>query len=160
MKKSTSAAGPKISNNLIAVTGTNGKSSIANFYFQILTINRIKSASIGTLGVSGLKIKKNYLNTTFDTIQINKILKKLKERRIENVILEASSHGLNQNRLDGLKFDIGIFTNLTRDHLDYHKTYKNYFNSKLILFKKILNKYSHIVLDKNIKENSCKNFLE
>ena len=68
-------------NNLIGVTGTNGKSSIANFYFQILTINKIKSASIGTLGVSGLKIKKNYLNTTFDTIQINKILKKLKEKK-------------------------------------------------------------------------------
>ena len=119
-------------NNLIGVTGTNGKSSIANFYFQILTLNRSKVASIGTLGVTGLKVKKNFSNTTFDTIQINKILKKLKERRIENVILEASSHGLNQNRLDGLEFDIGIFTNFTRDHLDYHKTYKNYLNSKLI----------------------------
>ena len=85
-------------NNLIAVTGTNGKSSIANFYFQILTLNRIKAASIGTLGVTVLKVKKNFSNTTLDTIQINKILKKLKERRIENVILEASSHGLNQNR--------------------------------------------------------------
>ena len=141
-------------NNLIAVTGTNGKSSIANFYFQILTINRIKSASIGTLGVSGLKIKKNYLNTTFDTIQINKILKKLKEKKIENVILEASSHGLNQNRLDGLKFDIGIFTNLTRDHLDYHKTFKNYFNSKLILFKKLLKKKSYAIYDDELKISS------
>ena len=85
------------------------------------------------MGVTGLKVRKNFSNTTFDTIQINKILKKLKERKIENVILEASSHGLNQNRLDGLEFDIGIFTNLTRDHLDYHKTFKNYFNSKLSL---------------------------
>ena len=48
--------------------------------------------------------------------------------------MEASSHGLNQNRLYGLKFDVGIFTNLSRDHLDYHKTFQNYFNSKLILF--------------------------
>ena len=63
--------------NLIGVTGTNGKSSIANFYFQILTYNGIKAASIGTLGVNGLKIKKKFQNTTFDTIQINKILKKL-----------------------------------------------------------------------------------
>ena len=108
--------------NLIAVTGTNGKSSIANFYFQILTPNKIKVATIGTLGVNGLKIKK-FSNTTLDTIQINKILEKLKEK-IENVILEASSHGLSQNRLEGLKFDIGIFTNLTRDHLDYQKTFK------------------------------------
>ncbi len=138
-------------NNLIGVTGTNGKSSIANFYFQILTYNRIKVASIGTLGVSGLKVKKKFLNTTFDTIQINEILKKLKEKKIENVILEASSHGLNQNRLDGLEFDIGIFTNLTRDHLDYHKTFKNYFNSKLILFRKLLKKKSYAIYDNDLK---------
>ena len=141
-------------NNLIGVTGTNGKSSIANFYFQILTLNRIKAASIGTLGVTGLKIKKKFSNTTFDTIQINKILKKLKENKIENVILEASSHGLDQNRLDGLEFDIGIFTNLTRDHLDYHKTYKNYLNSKLILFKKLLKKKSYAIYDNELKISS------
>ena len=103
------------------------------------------------MGVTGLKVKKNFSNTTFDTIQINKILKKLKERGIENVILEASSHGLNQNRLDGLKFDIGIFTNLSRDHLDYHKSYKNYFNSKLILFKKLLKKKSYAIFDEGLK---------
>ena len=67
--------------NLIAVTGTNGKSSIANFYFQILTLNGIKSASIGTLGVTGLNIKKKSSNTTFDTIELNKILEKLKEKK-------------------------------------------------------------------------------
>ena len=141
-------------NNLIGVTGTNGKSSIANLYFQILTLNKIKAASIGTLGVTGLKVKNFFSNTTFDTIQINKILKKLKEKKIENVILEASSHGLNQNRLDGLKFNIGIFTNLTRDHLDYHKTYKNYFNSKLILFKKLLKKKSYAIYDNELKISS------
>ncbi len=141
-------------NNLIGVTGTNGKSSIANFYFQILTYNRIKAASIGTLGVNGLKVNKKFPNTTFDTIQINNILKRLKEKKIENVILEASSHGLNQNRLDGLEFDIGIFTNLTRDHLDYHKTFKNYFNSKLILFKKLLKKKSYAIYDNDLKISS------
>ena len=93
------------------------------------------------MGVTGLKVKKNFSNTTLDTIKINKILKKLKEKKIENVILEASSHGLNQNRLDGLEFDIGIFTNVTRDHLDYHKTYKNYLNSKLISVS-----YTHLTL--------------
>ncbi len=141
-------------NNLIGVTGTNGKSSIANFYFQILTYNKIKAASIGTLGVNGLKVKNKFQNTTLDTIQINKILKKLKEKKIENVILEASSHGLNQNRLDGLEFNIGIFTNLTRDHLDYHKTFKNYFNSKLILFKKLLKKKSYAIYDNDLKISS------
>ena len=141
-------------NNLIAVTGTNGKSSIANFYFQILTLNKVKVASIGTLGVDGLKIRKNFSNTTFDTIEINKILKKIKENKIENVILEASSHGLNQNRLAGLKFNIGIFTNLTRDHLDYHKTFQNYLNSKLILFKELLKKNSHAIYDDDLKISS------
>ncbi len=140
--------------NLIAVTGTNGKSSIANFYFQILTLNRVKAASIGTLGVTGFKVKKSFSNTTLDTIQINKTLKKLKERKIENVILEASSHGLNQNRLDGLEFNIGIFTNFTRDHLDYHKTYKNYLNSKLILFKKLLKKRSYAIYDNQLDISS------
>ncbi len=140
--------------NLIAVTGTNGKSSIANFYFQILNLNKIKVASIGTLGVNGINIKKKFSNTTFDTIEINKILQKLKEKKIENVVLEASSHGLYQNRLDGLKFDIGIFTNLSRDHLDYHKSYKNYFNSKLILFNKLLKKKSYAIFDDDLKISS------
>ena len=144
-------------NNIIAVTGTNGKSSIADFYFQILSVCKIKAASIGTLGVNGLKIKKNFSNTTFDTIQINKILEKLKEKKIENVILEASSHGLHQNRLDGIKFDIGIFTNLTRDHLDYHKSFQNYFNSKLILFKKLLKKKSFAIYDDKLKIGSYLN---
>ena len=134
-------------NNIIAVTGTNGKSSIANFYFQILKFNKIKVASIGTLGVSGIKIKKNFSNTTFDSIQLNKILKKIKENKIDNVILEASSHGLDQNRLHGIKFDIGIFTNFTRDHLDYHKTFKNYLDAKLILFKKLMKKKSLAIYD-------------
>ncbi len=138
-------------NNLIAVTGTNGKSSIANFYFQIASLNKVKAASIGTLGINGLKIKKNFSNTTFDAIQINYILQKLKQKKIENVILEASSHGLNQNRLHGLKFDIGIFTNLSRDHLDYHKTFQNYLNSKLILFKKLMKKNSCAIYDDKLK---------
>ena len=138
-------------NNLIAVTGTNGKSSIANFYFQIANLNNVKAASIGTLGVNGIKIKKKNANTTFDTIEINNTLQKLKNKKIENVILEASSHGLNQNRLYGLKFDIGIFTNLSRDHLDYHKTFQNYYNSKLILFKKLMKKNSCAIYDNELK---------
>ena len=66
--------------------------------------------------------------------------------------MEASSHGLKQSRLDGLKFRIGIFTNLSHDHLDYHKSYKDYLNSKLHLFKKLLNRNSNIITDLNIPE--------
>ena len=117
--------------NLIAVTGTNGKSSIADFYFQILKLNKKKVASIGTLGVNASKFKKNISKTTLDPIELSNYLKRIKKYRIENVILEASSHGLKQNRLDGLKFTTGIFTNLTHDHLDYHKNFKDYFKSKI-----------------------------
>ena len=150
-------------NNLVAVTGTNGKSSIANFYYQILKLNKIKVSSIGTLGVSGVNYKKKFSNTTFDPIHLNKILGILNKNKINNVILEASSHGLKQHRLDGLLFNLGIFTNLSRDHLDYHKTFKDYFNSKLILFRKLMKKKSSIIFDedlniaKKIKSISKKN---
>ena len=69
-------------NNLIAVTGTNGKSSIANFYYQILKLNKIKVSSLGTLGISGINYKKNISNTTFDPIQLSKILKILKKKKL------------------------------------------------------------------------------
>ena len=136
-------------NNMVAVTGTNGKSSIANFYYQILKLNKKNVASIGTLGISGINYKKNISNTTFDPIHLNKILRVLKEKKINNVILEASSHGLKQHRLDGIKFNLGIFTNLSRDHLDYHKTFKNYFDSKLILFRKLMKKKSSVIFDED-----------
>ena len=141
-------------NNLIAVTGTNGKSSIANFYYQILKLNKKKVASIGTLGIYGVNFRRKFYNTTFDPVELNKFLSLLKIKKINNVILEASSHGLKQHRLDGLKFSTGIFTNLSRDHLDYHKTFKDYFYSKLILFKKLMKKKSNIIYenDSNISK--------
>ena len=133
--------------NIIAVTGTNGKSSVADFYYQILKLNKKKVASIGTLGIKTQNYIKKVSNTTIDPITLNKILSKLKKERINNVILEASSHGLKQNRLDGLKFKTGIFTNLSHDHLDYHKTFSDYFKSKLYLFEKLLKKNANIITD-------------
>ncbi len=138
--------------NLIAVTGTNGKSSIADFYFQILRLNKKKVASIGTLGVNTTKFKKNISKTTLDPIELSNYLEKIKKNRIENVILEASSHGLKQNRLDGLKFSTGIFTNLSHDHLDYHKNFKDYFKSKMYLFENLMKKNSNIVTDIEIPQ--------
>ena len=98
-------------NNLIAVTGTNGKSSVADFYYQILKLNNKKVASIGTLGVKSKNINLNLSNTTIDPIKLGQILNILKSQKVENIIMEASSHGLKQNRLDGLKFNSGIFQN-------------------------------------------------
>ncbi len=138
--------------NLIAVTGTNGKSSIADFYFQILKLNKKKVASIGTLGIKTQNYIKNVSNTTLDPITLATYLKKLKKEKIDNVILEASSHGLKQNRLDGLKFKLGIFTNLSHDHLDYHKTINDYLKSKLYLFEKLLEKKSSIITDNEIPQ--------
>ena len=137
---------------LIAVTGTNGKSSIADFYFQILNLNKKKVVSIGTIGVRDQNKRKNITNTTLDPIQLGRALFNLKKKKIKYVIMEASSHGLDQNRLDGLLFDIGIFTNLSHDHLDYHKNMKNYFSSKLYLFKKLIRKKGNIITDANISQ--------
>jgi murE/murF fusion protein len=151
--------------NIIAVTGTNGKSSVADFYFQILSLNKKKVASIGTMGIKTQNYIKKVSNTTIDPIALSIILNKLKKERINNVILEASSHGLKQNRLDGLKFKTGIFTNLSHDHLDYHKTFDDYLKSKLYLFKKLLKKNANIITDieipqyKKIKEIAIKNQL-
>jgi MurE/MurF fusion protein len=138
--------------NLIAVTGTNGKSSIADFYLQILNLNKKKAASIGTLGINTIKYKKNISNTTLNPIDLSSSLEKIKKQKINNVILEASSHGLKQHRLDGLQFRLGIFTNLSHDHLDYHKNYKDYLESKLYLFRKLLKKNSDIITDIEIPE--------
>ena len=137
---------------IIAVTGTNGKSSIADFYYQIMNLNYKKVASIGTLGVKFKNKIKPLFNTTLDPIQLRAILKRLKKEKIDNVILEASSHGLKQNRLDGLLFNIGIFTNLTHDHLDYHKTLKDYLNSKLYLFQKLIKKKGCVITDAKIPQ--------
>ena len=139
-------------NNLIAVTGTNGKSSVSDFYFQLLKLNKIKVASIGTLGVKSKNIRRNLQNTTIDPIRMGQILSKLKSQKIKNVIMEASSHGLTQHRLDGLKFSSGIFTNLSQDHLDYHKNFKDYFKAKQYLFENLIRKKGNIITDETLPE--------
>jgi len=138
--------------NILAVTGTNGKSSIADFYYQIMLMNKKNAASIGTLGIKTKKKIFKVNNTTPDAISIAKSFKLLDRFKINNIILEASSHGLHQNRLDGIEFNGGIFTNLSHDHLDYHKSLKNYLNSKLYLFKKLLKYNSFVVTSKNNNE--------
>ncbi len=137
--------------NIIAVTGTNGKSSVADFFHQILTLSGLPVATIGTLGIKTKKFKKKNL-TSPDIISLHKELNYLKEKKIDNVLLEASSHGLNQGRLNGINFRAGIFTNLSQDHMDYHKSMKNYLNAKLLLFKKLLKKGNYIITDKAISQ--------
>jgi MurE/MurF fusion protein len=138
--------------NLIAVTGTNGKSSVADFYYQILKLNNKKVASIGTLGVKSTSFNLNLPNTTIDPIKLAQIITNLKNQKVENVIMEASSHGLKQHRLDGLKFNSGVFTNLSQDHLDYHKNLKNYLIAKLYLFETLIKKRGNVITDEKIPE--------
>ncbi len=137
---------------IVAITGTNGKSSVADFFYQILTLNNMPAASIGTLGVVSKKYKKKTNLTTLDPLSLHQNLQILRKKNINNVILEASSHGLHQNRIDNINIKVGIFTNLSHDHLDYHKNIKSYFNSKMYLFKKILKKNSFIITDEDNRE--------
>ena len=147
--------------NIIAVTGTNGKSSVADFFYQILNFNKIFVASIGTLGVVSKNYNKNTNLTSLDSLSLHKNLQILAANKVNHVILEASSHGLEQKRLNNLNIKTGIFTNLSHDHLDYHKNMKSYFNSKMYLFKKLLNKNSNIITDEENKEfNFIKNIAD
>ena len=138
--------------NIIAVTGTNGKTSVADIFYQILKTNNLPVATIGTLGIKyNNKVIKTNL-TSPDTISLHKNLYYLKKKKIDNVIIESSSHGLDQRRLHNINFKTAIFTNFSQDHLDYHKTMKNYLNAKLLLFTEILKKGSLVISDKEIPQ--------
>ncbi len=138
--------------NIVAVTGTNGKTSISDFFHQIFTLQKKKVGFIGTLGSKRNKLLKKGSLTTLDSLSLNKNLQEMKTEGVDNVIIEASSHGLKQKRLDFLKIKAGIFTNLSHDHLDYHKSMRDYLNSKLLLFNKLLSKKSSVITDTDIKE--------
>ena len=136
---------------LIAVTGTNGKTSVSYFIFNILKKLNKRVGIIGTIGNS-TSIKKRSNLTTPDPITIAKTLQKMGRKNINYVVMEASSHGLEQNRLAGLYFDLGIMTNISHDHLDYHKNFNNYLNSKLKLFINHIKKEGHGIINKNINQ--------
>ena len=138
--------------NIIAVTGTNGKSSVVNFFYQILNFNKVPVASIGTLGIFAKNYVKKTNLTSLDSLSLHKNLELLAKKRVNNVILEASSHGLEQKRLDYLNIKTGVFTNLSHDHLDYHKSMKHYFDAKMHLFKNLLKKKSTIITDEDNKQ--------
>jgi len=126
-------------NNIIGVTGTNGKTSVAWFVNKLTKLLGIKSASIGTLGIDyNVGLKKNSL-TTPESEEIVSALNELYVKKVKHIIIEASSHGLAQYRLDGVNFNIIAITSLSRDHLDYHKTFKAYKIAKLRLFSEVSN---------------------
>ncbi|HUH77349.1 MAG TPA: UDP-N-acetylmuramoyl-L-alanyl-D-glutamate--2,6-diaminopimelate ligase [Devosia sp.] len=122
----------------VAVTGTNGKTSIASFVRQIWSHAGIASGSIGTLGVETDNRLIEGSLTTPDSRTLHQSLRALKAQGIDHVAMEASSHGLDQRRLDGIHFEAVAFTNLSRDHLDYHKDMDEYRDAKLRLFTDLL----------------------
>lgn len=123
---------------IVAVTGTNGKTSVADFTRQIWQRLGYDAASIGTLGVRSPNVSRPGGLTTPDPMALHETLRALSEAGIEHAALEASSHGLDQYRLDGVRMQAAAFTNLTRDHLDYHKTEQGYFYAKARLFGELL----------------------
>lgn len=128
---------PKIKDmTLIGVTGTNGKTTICYLVYQILNKFGIKCAYIGTIGFYHGNVKKELNNTTPDVDLLYQMLEEAKDDECKVVIMEVSSHALEQNRIHGLEFDEVAFTNLTQDHLDFHKTIENYLNAKKRLFYK------------------------
>ncbi len=121
-----------------AVTGTKGKSSIVAFLREIWTQLGKPAASLGTVGVVGPKGEAPLNHTTPDPVEIHHLLAQLKREGVEHLAIEASSHGLDQYRLDGVVVAGAGFTNITRDHMDYHATFEDYLAAKLRLFSEVV----------------------
>lgn len=137
---------------IAAVTGTNGKTSVAEFTRQIWSRAGHGSASLGTLGVISPRGHASGSLTTPDVVSLFRTLGELVADGIDHVVLEASSHGLDQRRLDGLDLQAAAFTNFSRDHLDYHRTEAAYFAAKARLFDTLLPQGATAVINADVAE--------
>ena len=130
--------------NNFFVTGTNGKSSALSILSQILSNQKINHASMGTLGsfINNIKIHNQRL-TTETPVFIRNFQKKCIKNNVKNILYEASSVGIDQNRLEGLSVDHLSFSNITHDHLDYHENFENYLEAKLKIVRKCTNTFTY-----------------
>ena len=135
---SAAAFFPRQPGTIAAVTGTSGKTSVAAFTRQIWAALGEPAASIGTIGVVSPRGETYGSLTTPDPIELHRTLDRLVGEGVTHLALEASSHGLDQHRLDGVRVAAGAFTNLSRDHLDYHPTIEAYLAAKLRLFEDLI----------------------
>lgn len=122
---------------IVGITGTNGKTTTAKLLYEVCMSLGFKTGFIGTTGtyLNGQKLEINRkIPTTPDSVTLTKIFSKMQKKGCEYVFMEVSSHAMDQNRVAGIKFAGGVFTNLTQDHLDYHKTMHNYFLAKKKFF--------------------------
>ena len=122
---------------MVAVTGTNGKTSVASFTRQIWEALGETAVNFGTVGVEGA-VSAPLTHTTPEPITLHRLLADLADKGVTHAAMEASSHGLDQFRLDGVRLAAAGFTNVTRDHLDYHPDFEAYFQAKLGLFERVL----------------------
>src|SRR5690606_10983701 len=129
---------PRQPDKLVAVTGTSGKTSVAAFARQIFEAAGKMAASVGTIGVVSRNWSEYGNLTTPDPVSLHAALDRLAGEGVTHAALEASSHGLDQRRLDGIRIRAAGFTNLGRDHMDYHATVADYLGAKLRLFSTIL----------------------
>jgi UDP-N-acetylmuramoyl-L-alanyl-D-glutamate--2,6-diaminopimelate ligase len=134
-----------------AVTGTNGKTSVASFVRQIWAFQGRPAASLGTIGIDSPSGHVSLGHTTPDPVRLHAELARLKREGVEHLALEASSHGLDQFRLDGVKISAAGFTNITRDHLDYHGTFANYLAAKLRLFTELVKEGAPAVINADVE---------
>jgi UDP-N-acetylmuramoyl-L-alanyl-D-glutamate--2,6-diaminopimelate ligase len=132
---------------IAAVTGTSGKTSVAAFTRQIWSALGFPAASIGTIGVVSPTAETYGSLTTPDPVELHRTLDQLAGEGVTHLALEASSHGLDQRRLDGVRIAAGAFTNLSRDHLDYHPTIEAYLAAKLRLFEELIAPNGTAVID-------------
>lgn len=139
--------------HVVAITGTDGKTSTAEFFRQMMEAAGSTAASLGTLGLKSesVKVKAPAINTSPDPVLLHKTLQRLAEKKCEYVALEASSHGLDQHRMDGVELSAAAFTTFTRDHLDYHRTEARYFEAKMRLFRELLPRASNVVANPMMK---------
>lgn len=138
---------PRQPGTILAVTGTAGKSSVADFSRQIFRKLGHESASLGTLGVISSRHSDYGSLTTPDPVSLHATLDQLAGEGVTHLAVEASSHGLDQRRLDGLRLAAGAFTNLGRDHLDYHTSVDDYLKAKLRLFEALLPNGAPVVIN-------------
>ena len=138
--------------HIAAVTGTNGKTSVASFTRQIWTALGRRAASLGTLGLQPPRADAPAALTTPDPVELMRCLADLAGDGFDHLAMEASSHGLDQFRLDGVRVSAAAFTNLSRDHLDYHADMAGYFAAKQRLFTELLPQGATAVLNADIPE--------
>lgn len=142
---------PKQPAHCVAITGTDGKTSTADFVRQLGNLSGRDAASIGTLGLrsnhAALDAKYPSLNTSPEPIMLHEMLQQLATAGVDVAAIETSSHGIDQKRIDGVRFCAGAFTNLTRDHLDYHGTLEAYFAAKARLFNTVMARGTLAVLN-------------